>query len=74
MVLLIVLEYLKNKDLTYEQAMSRLESISDLLDNGEVSLDESISFFEESMELIKYCEDKLDDLKQKIEIIDNKGK
>lgn len=69
-----MLEYLKNKDLTYEQAMSRLESISDLLDNGEVSLDESISFFEESMELIKYCEDKLDDLKQKIEIIDNKGK
>ena len=53
MVLLIVLEYLKNKDLTYEQAMSRLESISDLLDNGEVSLDESISFFEESIDVYK---------------------
>ena len=40
--------------------MSRLESIVLQLEEGSISLEESVEVFKEGMELTKYCRDKLD--------------
>ena len=46
------------KDLNFEQAMSKLEKIATELEKGELSLDESVSKFEEGMKLSKQCSEK----------------
>lgn len=48
------------KDLNFEQAMSKLEKIATELEKGELSLDESVSKFEEGMKLSKQCSDLLE--------------
>lgn len=60
------------KEKNYEQAISRLEEIALLLESGEASLDESIALFDESVGLIAFCDQKLKDVKQKIEVVSGK--
>ncbi len=52
--------------MTYEEAISRLEEIVELLEKNEVSLDESMKLFEEGTKLTAFCSDKLKDAQQKI--------
>lgn len=47
------------KELTFEQAMEKLESIVEKLEEGDVPLEEAISFYKEGMELSKLCHNKL---------------
>lgn len=44
---------------TFEQSLHRLEEIVDHLEQGDVSLDESIKMYEEGLALSKACMDKL---------------
>ena len=50
----------------FESALKRLEQISDLLENEETPLEESIKLFEEGIELKEYCEEKLKSAKLKL--------
>lgn len=52
--------------LTYEQAMARLEEIVFKLEDGSLSLDESIKLFEESTKLAVFCNDCLEKAKLKV--------
>lgn len=54
------------KELTYEQAISRLEEIVGILEKNEVSLDEALALFEEGTKLASFCADKLKNAKAKI--------
>ena len=54
------------KELTYEQAISRLEEIVGILEKNEVSLDEALALFEEGTKLPSFCADKLKNAKAKI--------
>lgn len=54
------------KELTYEQAISRLEEIVGILEKNEVSLDEALALFEEGTKLTSFCADKLKNAKVKI--------
>lgn len=54
------------KELTYEQAISRLEEIVGILEKNEVSLDEALLLFEEGTKLTSFCADKLKNAKAKI--------
>lgn len=58
-------------ELTFEQAMERLEEISDLLSNGDVTIDHSLELYSEGAKLIKFCSEKLKDVSLKIETIDS---
>ena len=49
--------------LTYEKAIVRLEEIVEKLDDGSLSLDESIKLFEESTKLAMFCNDCLEKAK-----------
>ena len=54
------------KEMTYEQAISRLEEIVSILEKNEVSLDEALGIFEEGTRLTSLCAEKLKNAKSKI--------
>ena len=61
------------KKLTYEQAYERLEKITEILDEGNLSLDESIKLFEESTELASYCSKCLESARLKVTKLSEAG-
>ena len=61
---------------TFEQLVSQLEKVVRQLEQGELSLDQSIAAFEEGVKLARTCEKKLQEAKGKIEqlVKDESGK
>lgn len=53
-------------DVTFEQAMARLEQIVVTLEGGRCSLDESLKLFEEGTALTAYCSKQIQEAEQKI--------
>jgi exodeoxyribonuclease VII small subunit len=51
---------------SYEQAVKRLEEITKLLEEGELSIDESLKLFSEGTEILGNCTKYLDSAEQKI--------
>ncbi len=56
----------EKKELTYEEAMTRLEKIVSLLENETLSLDDSLKLFEEGTNLARFCNKTLDEAELKI--------
>lgn len=54
------------KELTFEQAMERLEEIVSVLESGKETLDESMKLFEEGTALTAFCSESLKNAEQKI--------
>ncbi len=61
------MEEKEGEEITFEDAMKRLESIVEMLGEGNLSLDDSLKMFEEGMELCKFCNKKLDEAEYKVE-------
>ena len=57
------------KNMKFEEAMQLLEDIVRKLESGNLSLDESLSAFEEAVGLVKLCNEKLEDAEQKVRIL-----
>ena len=57
----------------FESAMKRLEEIVDELENGDLTLEASIKIYEEGVELMAFCNSKLDATEKKIKILQKKG-
>jgi exodeoxyribonuclease VII small subunit len=53
--------------MTFEVAMKRLESIVEMLGEGNLSLEDSLKIFEEGMGLCKFCNKELDEAEYKVE-------
>ena len=64
----------KKKENNFESALNRLEEKSDLLENEDTPLEDSIKLFEEGIELKEFCEEKLKSAKLKIDKIVKKNK
>ena len=62
----------KKKYRDFESAVERLEEITDQLEAGETSLEDSIKLYTEGLEITQYCEKKLTEAKNKIKIIREK--
>jgi exodeoxyribonuclease VII small subunit len=56
---------------TYETSIKRLQEIVKLLENGGLTLDESVKLFEEGAKLAKFCNDELKKAEQKIISLDD---
>ena len=54
------------ENITFEQAMNRLEEIVSALENNQISLEKSVELFQEGMQLIKLCNDKLEGIENKV--------
>lgn len=61
------------ENMTYEQAMKRLEEIVNLLENNQIPLEESIALFQEGIELSQYCDQKLKNIQEKVALLYEDG-
>ncbi|TYS68158.1 exodeoxyribonuclease VII small subunit [Sutcliffiella horikoshii] len=59
----------EKKEVTFEEAMKDLENIVEKLEEGDVPLEEAISFYKEGMKLSKLCHDKLSHVESEMEQI-----
>jgi exodeoxyribonuclease VII small subunit len=57
------------EDIKFEEALSKLESLVEELERGELSLEESLAAFEEGIRLSRICSKQLDEAERKIEIL-----
>lgn len=63
-----------NPDLTFEDAMKRLEETVRKLESGELPLGESIQRYQEAMQLVQFCRRQLDQAELQIEqLVENEG-
>jgi exodeoxyribonuclease VII small subunit len=53
----------------FESALEELESIIEQLESGDLSLDDSLAAFEKGVGLVKYCNQKLNEVESKIELL-----
>ena len=56
-------------NMKFEQAIAELEEVVGKLEKGELTLDESIEFFQKGVELSKYCSKRLDEAERKITLL-----
>lgn len=59
----------KLENLNFEQAIDELENIVTHLEQGDLSLEESMSLFERGLSLSKHSQEKLSAAEQKIDIL-----
>ena len=57
------------EDLTFEQAMEKLEKITSELEDENIDLDTSVKKFEEGMKLSQKCNKMLEDAEKKITVL-----
>ena len=57
------------KNMTYESAMTALKKLSDDLESGELTLDESLEVYAKAVELIKFCNKKLQDTQKQMTVL-----
>lgn len=63
----------KTGELSFEEALKRLEETVNALESGAVPLEESLKLFEEGVSLVKLCNSKLDAAEQKVKILKKDG-
>ncbi len=53
----------------YEEAIENLEAITEKLEQGNLPLEEALQNFEAGMNLISFCEKKLEEAEKKIQVL-----
>jgi exodeoxyribonuclease VII small subunit len=56
-------------DLTFEEALARLEEIVVRLESGDLPLEESLNVFEEGVRLTRHCSKRLSEAERKVTIL-----
>jgi len=57
------------KKKSFEDALAKLEDITNELEKGELPLEDSLKYFDEGVKLAEYCSSKLNDAQRKVEIL-----
>lgn len=63
----------KNAPQSFEEALSRLETLTQAMQNSEMPLEEALAAYQEGNELVKYCQTKLAEVEQKLQVLDADG-
>ncbi|MEI8573027.1 exodeoxyribonuclease VII small subunit [Methylomonas sp. LW13] len=53
----------------FEEAMEELEKLVELMERGDISLEESLKSFERGIRLTRTCQQALQDAEQKVQIL-----
>jgi exodeoxyribonuclease VII small subunit len=56
-------------DMKFEDALARLEDIVKKMEEGDLTLEESLDAFEEGINLSRLCAKKLDEAERRVEIL-----
>ena len=59
----------KTTPVSFEDSLSELEALVDSMENGELSLEESLAAFERGIALTRNCQQALQAAEQKVEIL-----
>ena len=64
------------KEKSFEEALRELEGIVNRLEQGDLPLEEALTFFEDGVKLSRYCHTKLDEAQKRVEVLlkDESGK
>ncbi len=57
----------------FEESIQQLESLVNALETGELSLEESLSAFEDGVKLTKQCQQQLNEAQQKVSLLTGEG-
>jgi len=57
------------QEIKFEEAVKRLEEITETLESGVVSLEESLKLFEEGAKIAEYCHSILDGAEKRMQIL-----
>lgn len=58
---------------SFETAMSKLESIVENMEQGDLPLEDALSAFENGVSLVRQCQEKLKSAEQKVQILMKSG-
>ena len=61
------------KEINFEEALKKLEGEVKKLEGGNMTLDESISAFEEAVKLVKICNEKLENAERRVRLLTEKA-
>ncbi|NLK97516.1 exodeoxyribonuclease VII small subunit [Defluviitalea saccharophila] len=56
----------RKKRLTFEESLERLEELVDILENGDISLEESLNYYKEGIELSSFCSKELEEAEKQV--------
>ena len=59
----------ENKEISFEEAMQKLQEVVQELEKGTLNLDGSVKKFEEGVKLSKQCNDMLENAEKKINLL-----
>ncbi len=63
----------KEKSLNFEKALNELESLVETMEQGDLSLEDSLKQFERGVELTRQCQSALKEAEQKVQILIGKS-
>lgn len=61
------------QELTLEQSFEELDRILEELESREITLEQSFRIYEKGMELLKQCNQKIDRVEKKMQIVNEEG-
>ena len=57
----------KKNEISFEESLERLENLVNKMESGDTTLEQSLVWFEEGMDLIKLCQVQLNNAEQKVQ-------
>ena len=57
----------KKNEISFEESLERLENLVNKMESGDATLEQSLFWFEEGMDLIKLCQVQLNNAEQKVQ-------
>jgi exodeoxyribonuclease VII small subunit len=60
---------MKKSEKKFEDALQGLEEIVERLESGDLALEESLSAFEKGVTLVRYLNDKLNEVERRVEVL-----
>ena len=55
---------------SFEDALKRLETLTQAMQSSEKPLEDALAAYQEGNELVKYCQQKLAEVEQKLQVLD----
>lgn len=55
----------------YKDALTQLEKITESMQNNDLPLEEALAAYQQGQELVQYCQQKLAEVEQKLQVFDN---
>lgn len=63
----------EEKELTLEESFAQLDKMIEALESRDISLEDSFKTYQSGMELLKNCNEKIDTVEKKMQVINENG-